>query len=163
MRRIDTDRIHQAIRRELPPSLHAKYEKFVRDKRLIVLFDGMDEMPRRHYGEYVRVLSDFGGAYRAIIKTLFSCRINDFSPDFRHNQLVLQSFNSYQIHKYLAGVLPPVCLIEGAPLSAKSIARRLMSGNLSSQLSNPLMLFLTAQYILAEQSWPESRVVLFLT
>jgi len=58
-------------------------------KRLIVFLDGIDEMSRVDYGARISALSDFAGTYRDRVKTIFSCRINDFTLEFVHRQIVL--------------------------------------------------------------------------
>ena len=60
--------------------------------RLIVFFDGLDEMSRREYVEKTAALSKF--AEKRSGKSLFSCRITDFSPAFIHQRLVLLPFRN---------------------------------------------------------------------
>jgi predicted NACHT family NTPase len=93
--------VHNLVKDTLPASLRGHYASLVASQRMVVLFDGMDEMPRRAYSEYVRALSAFGTTFADTIKQLYSCRINDFSPEFRHKQLVLLPFERKQILEYL--------------------------------------------------------------
>ena len=46
-------------------------------------------MSRVDYGARISALSDFAGTYRDRVKTIFSCRINDFTLEFVHRQIVL--------------------------------------------------------------------------
>src|SRR5262249_54150604 len=70
--------------------------------RLIVLFDGMDEMSRERYNEhtlalstFAKVLSDLGG------KCIVTCRIDEFDPALHHQRLVLLAFDRRQIKGFL--------------------------------------------------------------
>jgi predicted NACHT family NTPase len=84
----DANAIHDFIKKELPTVLRTRYNEFLNDRRLFVLFDGIDELPRQKYNEIVGALSDFGSINKQNVRTLYSCRINDFSPRFVHKQLV---------------------------------------------------------------------------
>ena len=60
--------------------------------RLVIIFDGMDEMSREHYSEHTEALSKFAMSHEGRTKTLFSCRITDFSPKFIHQRLAILPF-----------------------------------------------------------------------
>src|SRR5262249_39768018 len=85
---VTNDRILAFIGQRLSDNARRWLPELISAGRLVVLFDGMDEMSRLHYGEYVKALSRFASTYQGQIKSLFSCRINDFSPEFLQRQLV---------------------------------------------------------------------------
>ena len=69
-------------------------------------------MERGQYVARVRTLSEFAdaasGRRSMSIKSLFACRINYFTPEFRHRQLVVLPFNQRQLRKYVGTLLPVV-------------------------------------------------------
>jgi NACHT domain len=103
------------------------------ERRLVVLFDGMDEMSREHYGETVKALSDFAESYVGYIKCLFSCRINDFSPEFRHRQLVLLPFDRGQIRDFVAARIGSGTRIGLKTWTAKQVTKYLLDSHLADQ------------------------------
>lgn len=129
--------------------------------RLVILFDGMDEMSRYKYTEHTRALSVFAASRKHRTKTLFSCRVTDFTPEFRHSRLVLLPFDVPQILRYVRRQIPhfPV-KIAGKLWHAKQLARRLGAGDLPMQATNPFVLWLFCFYLLEHEEWPESRVEL---
>jgi hypothetical protein len=74
------------VSKALPPSLNDHLQELINDRRLVIFFDGMDEMSRKRYREHVTALCDFAGRYQGRIKSIFSCRINDFTPEFRYRR-----------------------------------------------------------------------------
>jgi hypothetical protein len=158
---IDGDLVTSVVKARLPKRLQPHFERYVKTGRLIVLFDGMDEMPRATYSDYVRALSYFGYTYASCIRTLYSCRINDFSPEFRHRQLVILPFTPRQIRQFLRTRLKAYNNIDGEYLTIDDVWRGLLSEETTLQVNNPLVLSLIARYLDTEHSWPDSRRTLF--
>jgi hypothetical protein len=129
--------------------------------RLVIIFDGMDEMSRERYNEHTEALSRFAGARRGVTRTLFSCRITDFSPKFLHQRLVLLPFNRAQIAEYLRKYIRsfPI-MIDREPWSLKRLAKRLAQGGLPIEANNPFVLWLLCFQLQERGAWPESRVEL---
>ncbi len=153
--------IEALIRKEMGTELAQHFAKLADAGRLIVLFDGMDEMPRRYYNEYVTVLSEFGARYAGVVRTLYSCRINDFSPAFRHHQLVLMPYNRRQIredrHERFRGGVN----IDKRPHTADAVWRHVTAEDFPLEVGNPLILSFLTSYLAGEERWPESRSLLF--
>ncbi|MCP4156655.1 MAG: SMEK domain-containing protein, partial [bacterium] len=127
--------------------------------RLVIFFDGMDEMSRERYSEHTAALSVFAGSMKGITRTLFSCRVTDFTPRFRHNRLVLLPFGRGHIHRYLKRQIPQFPLQIGDRVwSARRLAKRLVRGDLPMQADNPFVLWLLCTFLQEEEEWPESRV-----
>jgi hypothetical protein len=161
---VDDNVIHELIRKELKeqrPSLEQYYDMFIKLGRLTVLFDGMDEMPRRNYDDYVSILSQFGMTYIGRVKTLYSCRINDFSPTFRHRQLVLMPFNNRQIRELLDASFPNGLELEKRRITVDEAWRTILAEEFPLEVSNPLILTQLIHYLDEKKAWPTSRSVLF--
>lgn len=149
------------VKKSAIPEIQPYFDDLRRTGRLIILFDGMDEMSRHRYNEYTEALSLFAGENRGLIKTLFTCRITDFSPKFIHQRLVLLPFNLSQITGYLKAYLPSsTVIIEGKEWNIKNLAKRLSEGNLPVEATNPFVLWLLSFHIQQKGSWPRSRVEL---
>lgn len=143
------------------PDVLPYLDNLAASERLIIFFDGMDEMNRARYNEYTTALSVFAESTKDRIKTLFSCRITDFSPSFEHYRLVLLPFTYKLIREYLAQYIPGFPIKIGSEkLNAKQLAERLINGELSIQASNPFVLWLLSSYVQEVEDLPESRVQL---
>jgi hypothetical protein len=158
--------IVEFIRSQIPPqyeSIRNALPTFIAEGRLIVLFDGMDEMERRRYNERVRQLSSFASDYEKSVKTLFSCRINDFTPEFAHHQLVLLPFGDSQVAEFARKNVWLPLTIDGVSYTRHAhFARDLrLRPGLSELVNNPLMLFLTCEYVIARERWPRTRAALY--
>jgi hypothetical protein len=131
--------------------------------RLVILFDGMDEMERRLYGARVSKLSEFATSHRHSIKTLFACRLNDFNPKFIHRQLVLLEFDRWQVRDYLRRNLKPwPLLIDGKFFKPEQLARNLLNNSEWSETArNPLTLYLLCIFFEKMHTWPHTRRELF--
>jgi Cdc6-like AAA superfamily ATPase len=127
--------------------------------RLVILFDSMDEMSRERYTEHTEALSRFAGECKGVTKTLFSCRITDFSPKFIHRRLVLLPFNRAQIIEYLGKYIDSFPLtIDGENWTLKRLAKQLTAGSLPIEANNPFVLWLLCIYLQEKKTWPSSRV-----
>lgn len=149
--------VAELVRKAAPPTLRPLLPSLEDSGRLVVLFDGMDEMSRQGYNARVEALSDYALARRDRVKTLFSCRINDFSPRFRHRQLVLLPFDRGQVTRYLRRNMDFPVEIGGERWTARGLAKRLLRGPLPLEASNPFNLFLLRIYLYLKRSWPSSR------
>ncbi|HYC58416.1 MAG TPA: trypsin-like peptidase domain-containing protein [Thermoanaerobaculia bacterium] len=154
------------IRSQIPAGFQAVRDAvpvLIEERRLIVLFDGMDEMERKRYNQRVQELSRFASEYEKEVRTLFSCRINDFTTDFQHRQLVLLPFEESQIAEFVRrNVKMPVTVDEVTYQRPGELVRDLRTqAGLADLINNPLMLYLTCQYIHSKRSWPATRAELF--
>jgi len=134
-----------------------------RERRLVILFDGMDEMERRLYSARVERLSEFASRHYGTVKTLFACRTNDFSPQFVHRQLVILGLDGEQVRKYLLYNFGPwPRLVDGRAFSARQLADHLLSTNeLSETARNPFNLYLLGVFIQSRQALPKTRQELY--
>lgn len=162
------------IRQSIPTEAHARLRRLLprleEERRLVVLFDGMDEMERPppasgrpSYGARVAALSEFAQKYQGAVRTLFACRINDFSPRFIHRQLVLLEFDRRQVREYLHDNLGPWPLqVAGESFTPDRMARRLLDNpELRETARNPLTLFLLTLFLMERRAWPATRAALF--
>ncbi|WP_213958724.1 TIR domain-containing protein [Variovorax sp. dw_954] len=156
-RPVDGD-VDAHVLKGLDARIAARYEALHRAGRLIIFFDGMDEMSRERYGAHVEALSQFAASRHPQTRSLFSCRINDFSPEFLHRRMVLLPFGRDQVREFLSLYVPAWPLrISGENYSLKTLTDRLWSGGLPVDVRNPFVLWLLRYYILATHEWPASR------
>ena len=149
------------VKTSVSPEISPYLEDLDNAGRLILLFDGMDEMSRERYGEHTEALSIFAASRKDQTKTLFSCRITDFSPKFMHRRLVLLPFSHEQIGEYLRRYIQSFPLmIEDQPWSLKKLVKQLLSGSLPLEATNPFVLWLLCFQLQQKGSWPASRVEL---
>ncbi|MBI5758080.1 MAG: trypsin-like peptidase domain-containing protein, partial [Planctomycetales bacterium] len=136
--------------------------------RLLVMFDGIDEMSRRNYNEHLTALSIFADKQQPThvgqwsgVRTLFSCRVADFTAAFQHQRLVLLPFRLGQVLEYLEGQdgLFPL-RIENHDWTPKSLATYLIQADLPVEPTNPFVLWMLCQYLKNQRAWPNSRVAL---
>jgi hypothetical protein len=165
--REDVEAVLDFIKDNVPrdyPAIRRNLHSLAEAGRLIVLFDAMDEMERDTYRDKVTLLSRFAMSYVGRIKTLFSCRLNDFSPDFQHRQLVLLPFDNSQIREYVERVFPQGVQVEDRHLRARQVYKRLLDDDgLVDFIDNPLLLFLICHQLRERHVWPDSRAMLFST
>ncbi|MHC5538515.1 hypothetical protein ACYOEI_09825 [Singulisphaera rosea] len=159
------------IERSLPEPfskrLGSKLLALAGERRLVVLFDGIDEMERDGYLDRLVALSEFARLHRRGTASLFACRINDFSPELRCRMLILQPFDRRQVREFvrknLRGELP--LSIDGRSYDAEALADRLMSDRdgLGPTARNPQILSLVCEFIAGSGTgtWPKSRAQLF--
>lgn len=149
------------------PRQHSNLRDWLRilgtEGRLVILFDGMDEMERLLYGERVSFLSQFAMHYAGTIKTLFACRKNDFNPKFIHRQLILSEFDNDQVRQYLQeNIRLRPLIIDGEVYKIGRLANRLLSDNeLSETARNPLTLYLLCLFLRSNKALPRTRHELF--
>ena len=158
--RVGPEEVMDYVRRSVPPSVRPYVGSLDRaGGRLIILFDGMDEMSRERYNEHTEALSVFADRRRGRTKTLFSCRITDFSPRFIHQRLVLLPFNRAQITAYLRQYIPafPI-IIDGEKWGLRQLAKQLSRGGLPMEANNPFVLWLLCIHLQNKRAWPVSRV-----
>ena len=159
--KIETKDVINFIKRELPENIKEYIDDLELFERLVVIFDGMDEMCRERYNEHTEALSIFASSRRGRIKSLFSCRITDFSPKFIHQRLVLLPFNRSQIKAYLYKYLDDKYLIiDGQKWSIRKLSNYLSKNKLPIETKNPFVLWLLCFYLQNKKSWPKSRIEL---
>jgi len=159
---VGTRDVFRFIEANCDQSIRPYLHDLAESKRLIVFFDGMDEMSREHYIRHSEALSEFANAYQNRIKTLFSCRITDFSQRFRHDRLVLVAFNRKQISEYLRltkFVFP--MSIDGDDWSRRRLVTKLCGDVAGFDTRNPFHLHLVCFYLLKKETWPTTRVDLY--
>jgi hypothetical protein len=157
--RLDAEAVWDFVKKTAPAELRPYMDELADTGRLVIFFDGMDEMSRHLYNEHTSALSVFAGSRRESVRTLFSCRITDFTPNFRHKRLVLLPFGKAQIQKYLKRqVLDFPLKIGDRTWTLKQLAARLSERDLPMQASNPFVLWLLCRYLQDEEDWPKSRV-----
>ncbi|KZN39392.1 hypothetical protein N480_00755 [Pseudoalteromonas luteoviolacea S2607] len=134
------------------------------NNRLIVLFDGMDEMSRYKYNDHTRALSEYAQSKVNRVRTLFSCRITDFSPDFVHQRLVLLPFEERQVKSYLKKHLfreVKTLRVESKSWTVDEMADFLLGPSSSIATTNPFNLWLLVIYLRNNHCWPTNRIALF--
>jgi hypothetical protein len=158
---VGPDEVLAYVVRSSPERIRPWIEDLDRNGRLVVLFDGMDEMSRDRYNEHTEALSLFAASRRGAVKTLFSCRITDFSRELNHRRLVLLPFRRTQIAEYLRRyLLVPRIEIDDQTWSLSRLARRLAAGDLPVDATNPFVLWLLCLFLQERRTWPSSRVQL---
>ncbi len=157
--KVDWEDVWVYVKQAIPPLIQDRLDALADDFRLVIFFDGMDEMSRERYSEHTEALSVFAG--RIWAKTLFSCRITDFSPKFVHQRLVLLPFDRSQIAEYLNEYISSFPLIiSGRFWTCDKLAKRIAQGDLPVEANNPFVLWLLCLYLQERQDWPHSRVEL---
>lgn len=158
---VTTQHVFDYVRRSLPEPIGNRLEALDRAGRLIILFDGLDEMSRERYTEHTEALSKFATTRRGRVKTLFSCRITDFSPSFTHQRLVLLPFDRRQILEYLRRYFAEsVVEIDGSAWKLRRLAKHLAQGGFSLDATNPFVLWLLCFHLAEKHAWPSSRTAL---
>ena len=149
------------VRQAAPPEIVDLLEELRDSGRLILVFDGMDEMSRVRYNEHTEALSKFAKAYSGRVKTLFSCRITDFSPAFQHQRVVILPFDGPRVREYLDRYFGTrKVTIEGRPWTTQAITRRVLSAQFPVDARNPYLLSLLCEHLVEEEGWPKSRISL---
>jgi hypothetical protein len=156
---IDAGDVREHVKQLTSPGIRRWFNALESNGRLVIFFDGMDEMSRERYNEHTEALSLFAGGTPA--KTLFSCRITDFSPKFIHRRLVLLPFDSRQVLEYLSKYITgfPIS-IDGQLWTLNGLARHISKGELPVEANNPFVLWLLCLYVQNTKAWPRSRVEL---
>lgn len=154
------------VRNSIPPRF-ASIRSYIGDDdfywRFVLLFDGMDEIPRT--GDYplrTQALAGFADDFALVTRSVFACRTNDFDSSFGHRQLVLRPFDRGQIKKFVRCSLGGEIEIDGAMVSPNDVALRLMRADeLGGEAGNPLTLSMATEFIGANKTWPRGRAALF--
>lgn len=156
---VDKEAVWAYVQQTIPPSIQRRIDALAYDGRLVIFFDGMDEMSRKGYSAHTEALSLFAGGSWA--KTLFSCRITDFSHTFVHQRLVLLPFDRRQVAEYLNKYIThfPI-IISGRSWTLSELAKRIVHRDLPIEANNPFVLWLLCLYLQEKQAWPSSRVEL---
>ena len=155
------DTVENFVRDNIPDALRPYLTYLEQSRRLIIIFDGMDEMSRERYVEHTAALAEYAESRRGDVRTLFSCRIADFSPNFWHRRLLLLPFDrahiaAYIVRQFGSGLIE----IDGEKLRAKALAKSLASEDITLQAGNPFVLWLLCLYIYRNQRIPANRTSL---
>ncbi len=158
-RRAGPEDVRDFVLRQVDSRVALRWDALHAQGRLMVFFDGMDEMSRANYGQHIEALSVFAGSSQVgSVRTLFSCRINDFSPEFKHRRMVLLPFERAQLREFLERYIPSWPLaIEGVGHTLRSLTARLWAGDVPVDPRNPFVLWLLLFYLRARGRWPHSR------
>jgi NACHT domain-containing protein len=156
-RRIDVGDVWKYVKHFVPVKIQGQVDELEREGRLVIFFDGMDEMSRQRYGEHTETLSMF--ADKTPSKTLFSCRITDFSPKFLHKRLVILPFDRAHITEYLKRYIAHFpAIVDHRRWTLNELAKHIAKGELPIEANNPFVLWLLCLYLQERKSWPSSRV-----
>ncbi len=149
------------VKRSAPARIRPRVDALDQAGRLVILFDGLDEMSRERYTKHTEALSQYAASREGQTKTLFSCRINDFSPNFIHDGLVLLPFDQTQIAEYLRRYFVARSIeIDGRQWKIKNLAKHLAHGAFSFDATNPFVLWLLCFHLFRRKQWPASRTAL---
>lgn len=156
---VGRENVLEYVKQATPTLTSEQIDELIQSERLIIFFDGMDEMSRDRYGEHTEALSMFAQDRR--IKTLFTCRIADFSPKFFHERLVLMPFGHTQVTEYLKDYFRyfPI-VVDGQSLSLEQLSDYVMDGEFPVDTKNPFALSLLCPYLRENKTWPKSRIEL---
>ena len=155
--KVDRHDVWHYVKRSVNSSISHYLDEFVREGRLVIFFDGMDEMSRERYGEHTEALSIFAASSAS--QSLFTCRITDFSPRFLHQRLVILPFDRSQVSEYLHKYIEQFpLLIDNRLWSLKQLTKQIIQGELPIEANNPFVLWLLCLYLQDKQVWPKSRV-----
>jgi hypothetical protein len=157
--------ILRLVQQSVPAShsaLRDSIHQLIPGRRLLILFDGMDEMERTVYAQRVQRLSEFAADYNGQIQTVFACRTNDFLPSFSYRQIVLLPFTRRQVLRYIRLNFELPIIIDGTVHYARKLTQKLFSSpQLAGEVTNPLTLYLARYFISRHKRWPEGRNELF--
>ncbi len=127
------------------------------DGRLVLLLDGMDEMPRSDFATRVAQLRELASSYPRL-RLILTCRTNDFPKAlFNVQQVRLVPFGIHEVRQYLARALK----LSPEEASALTKSLRAPDSTLAGLVSNPFFLTLVARYYKNWNTLPESRATLF--
>ena len=139
--------IESFVRSSSPQEIRPYLEFLENAGRLVLIFDGMDEMSRELYIDHTAALSAYAESRRGVIRTLFSC-IADFSPNFRHRRLLLLPFDIDHVYLYIRRQFGANDIdVDGQLIKPKALARLLLSDEITIQAGNPFILWLLCLYI----------------
>jgi hypothetical protein len=154
--------VHELVRGSCPRTVQSFFPELFAAGRLIVLFDGLDEMSRGGYNDHTIALSEFGHDLRQRGgRVFFSCRLADFSHELHHERLVLLPFDYGQIRQYLAfWFADGKVIIAGERRGVRELASQLATDREQLDTTNPFILSLLCNYLFHRRAWPESRISL---
>lgn len=154
----DEKSVSNLVRSACPRSVMSGLEELADQGRLLVIFDGMDEMSRHRYVEHTSALHTYAGVQKGRVRTLFSCRIADFAPTFQHRRLVLLPFDRRHVQAYLQRqFLGNTIEVDGDFLTAKQLSKRLLAEDLALRATNPYVMYLLSYYIQDNKAIPQRR------
>lgn len=131
------------------------------ERRLLLIFDGMDEMSRLRYNDHTRALSNYATHYEDRVRTLFSCRITDFSTEFRHNRVIILPLDDDQVLEFIGRQINNrIVEINGQVWTAARLAERLLHPDSGFDASNPFNLWLFLFFVSEQKRWPKNRIEL---
>ena len=157
---VDPNQVFQYVMAQCSPALRSWLPSLSKAGRVVIFFDGMDEMSRYAYSAHTKALTRFAGEqHQQGVRSIFSCRITDFSPAFTHHRLVLLPFDGGQIAEYLRSselVFPMI--ISGHKWSIRALAHHLAENDTAYDAKTPYILWLLCHYLRNRGEWPRDRV-----
>jgi len=139
------------------------YEDLKKNNKLVVFFDGLDELRSDKSSKYFDEFSKFATS-NTEIKLIFSCRINEFDPSFNHQQLILQPFDRAMQIKYLSEYydshLTDV-IIDDKQYTKKEFVDKISKGNLHEFIHIPINIYLLCEYIYYKNTFPTNRIQIY--
>lgn len=150
------------IRRSIPIEhrvIRDMVSRLASEERLIVLFDGLDELAHREGRAAAEALSVFAREHQGRVKCVFACRTLEFDPAFGHRQILILPFDHSHIRSYLKGALPDQVYLEGGWIPRRQVIRHFLEAGDATRdiLQSPMLLYLACFYLLREKKWPDSR------
>jgi hypothetical protein len=137
--------------------------ELVKRNRVVFIFDGMDEMPIESRHERLKALRVFADSY-GINKnrTLFTSRVSNFDPWFKHRRLVISPLGKSEIEDFLrkqANLQEDTIVDMGEEqlVGVKSILENLTTKLHGFDPRNPFELGLFCEWLESNKSWPTSR------
>lgn len=144
-------------------ALESYFDYLFRKGRLLLIFDGMDEMPSERYRAHIAILNRFVKRYREHVRLLFACRIDDFSPEFGYKRLILLPFEKKHLREFVSRRLDfPLTIDNNRFKKEKEFIDHLLSEScIGRAATNPMILELVCSFVETRNQWPESRAELF--
>lgn len=142
--------------------LEQRLTSLLNSGRCTIIFDGMDELPRRLYDERCRALLRFATEWtrNRNNKFVFSCREFDYPRELQIDSLVLFPFNWNDVESFLQTHLPAP-IFEQRRKEARQAWEQ--GGPAKALLDNPFFLHLATRHILDRPTelLPLNRGMLF--
>jgi hypothetical protein len=138
----------------------------LRKGRLLILFDGMDEMPSVDFLKRADELKRFPLGYGRLNEIVIACRKREYSGSFAHSELIVEPFDTTRITQYLTAqwLLYQGRLTPEARYSRREVYLEIARPGhpLSAFVTNPFSLKLVTTYFFENNgSIPQDRAQMF--
>jgi len=160
------------------PFLRRSLDRLRDECRLLLLFDGLDEMRSADYVADIRRLSQYAEEAFPQVRSIFTCRLDGVCEAFAHGRLVLHGFDTSQVRAYVRAVAntggeaanrweePDAALnrdfaaAPGSELEALALPF-LETESLRGLVTNPLLLYLFCSFVSKEGRAPRHSSEIF--